>query len=50
MYFTINYTVRDGEILTQTVLELGRSAQEAIPVGIRNLTALRLIQPYYCKE
>lgn len=35
MYFTIHYTVRDGEILTQTVLELGRSAQESVPVGIK---------------
>lgn len=41
MYFTIHYTVIYGEILTQTVLELGRSTHESVPVGIKNLKALR---------
>jgi len=50
MYFTINYTVRDGEILTLTVLQLDRSAQESVPVGIKNLKAFRYKQPHSWKE
>jgi len=41
MYCTIHNTVIDDEILTQTLLELGRSTQESVPVGIKNLEALR---------